>query len=140
MGELREKILLFKAFKFVVLPVIFYAILSSFFPFVQAFVPVHEADICICLFYSQDWRTPNGGSRHFPILSNMETYKSKNVLKAINTVSFYTVNWCFLLVNIIAIYKIRKMKDRLDIRREMTWAVALWSLFDFFQYFFYFIT
>ena len=50
------------------------------------------------------------------------------------------MNWFFLLWNIVAIYKIRKMRDRLDIRKEMTWAVVLWSVFDFLQYVFYFIT
>lgn len=55
-----------------------------------------------------------------------------NLLVGINQASFYAVNWSFLLVNIHAIYKVRKMKDRLDIRMELTWAVALWSFFDFF--------
>jgi len=63
-----------------------------------------------------------------------------NLLVGINQASFYFVNWSFLLVNIHAIYRVRKMKDRLDIRKELTWAVALWSFFDFFQYVFYFLT
>ena len=142
MGELRENVLLCKALKFVVIPICIFAIFGSFFPFVQAFVPVHEADVCICLFYSKDHNISGGdpNGRHFPIMSNVGVNGSKLALEVINTFVFYTVNWCFLLVNIIAIYKIRKMKDRLDIRKEMTWAVALWSTFDFFQYVFYFFT
>ena len=63
-----------------------------------------------------------------------------SALLVINSTTFYAVNWFFLMCNIVAIYRIRKMKDRLDIRKEMTWAVALWSLFDFLQYVFYFFT
>jgi len=54
--------------------------------------------------------------------------------------TFYGLNWSFLFFNICAVWKIRRMNDRLDIRREMTWAVAVWSFFDFFQYLFYFFT
>ena len=32
------------------------------------------------------------------------------------------------------------MRDRLDIRKELSWAVAIWSFFDFFQYIFYYFT
>ena len=39
-----------------------------------------------------------------------------------------------------AVYKIRKMKDRLDIRLEMSWAVCTWAIFDLFQYLFYLFT
>ena len=56
----------------------------------------------------------------------------------LNTTSFYAINWIFLFINILAIYQIRKMKDKLDIRRELTWAVGIWSFFDFFQYVFYY--
>ena len=63
-----------------------------------------------------------------------------DALVGINSSAFYLINWCFLVANISAVYRIRKMKDRLDIRKEMTWVVALWSFFDFFQYVFYFFT
>jgi len=63
-----------------------------------------------------------------------------DVLIGINVSSFYSINWLFLLINILAIFRIRKMKDRLDIRREMIWAVGLWSSFDFLQYIFYFLS
>ena len=50
MGRLREHVLLWNAFKFVIIPTIVIALFSSFFPFAQALVPVHEADSCICIF------------------------------------------------------------------------------------------
>lgn len=73
-------------------------------------------------------------------MSNLSSQANLKALLAINSTTFYAVNWFFLMVNIVAIYRIRKMKDRLDIRLEMTWVVTLWSLFDFFQYIFYFFT
>ena len=63
-----------------------------------------------------------------------------DLLIGINVTSFYLVNWAFLLINILAIFKIRKMKDKLDIRRELVWAVGIWSAFDFLQYTFYFLS
>ena len=138
MSELRENILLWKAFKFVIIPVIICSILGTFWPYMQAFVPVHESDTCVCLFFHQD--SNHGGSRHFPIMGNIDDELSLDILTVSNTLTFYAVNWSFLLVNIIAIYRIRKMRDRLDIRLEMTWAVGIWSGFDALQYVFYFFT
>ena len=65
-------------------------------------------------------------------MSNMSTEANMTALTILNSSTFYSVNWLFLMCNIVAIYRIRKMKDRLDIRLEMTWVVGLWSFFDFF--------
>lgn len=54
MNKLRERNLLCKAIKFVILPVVVLAIFGSVFPYMQAFVPVHESDVCVCLFFTQD--------------------------------------------------------------------------------------
>ena len=58
--------------------------------------------------------------------------KAIDTLLGINVTSFYTVNWIFLFINIHAIFSIRKMNDKLDIRRELNWVVTIWSFFDFF--------
>ena len=63
-----------------------------------------------------------------------------DALKIINTSTFFLVNWVFLFFNIWAVFKIRKMNDRLDIRKEMFLVVTCWSFFDFLQYGFYFLT
>ena len=136
MSKLREKNLLLKAFMFVIIPAFLMALFGSFFPLMQALVPLHESDTCICLFFQKDDRR----ERYFPFLSNTKHKRAWNVLVGINSTTFFLLNWFFLLVIILAIYKIRKMNDRLEIRKEMTWCVAMWSLFDFFQYVFYFFT
>ena len=136
MGKLREHVLLWRAFKFVVVPAMIVALASSFFPFMQALVPVHEGDSCICIFM----KNKDTGRGWYPILNMFsENSTAINLLVAINTTSFYAVNWIFLYVNIHAIYRIRKMTDKLDIRLELTWMVAIWSFFDLFQYIFYFV-
>ena len=97
MHQLREKNLLWKAFKFVVLPFTLMACLGSYFPFMQAIVPVHESDACICLFlYEKNTTTP-----FYPIFSHIsDNEKAFDALVGINSTSFYAVNWFFLLINI----------------------------------------
>ena len=124
MSKLREKNLLCKAIKFVIIPVVLLAILGSIFPYMQALVPVQESSVCVCLFFRKE-------TSFYPIMWYLDTELNLKLLTVINATTFYAVNWLFLLCNIVAIYRIRKMKDRLDIRKEMTWAVGLWSIFDF---------
>ena len=59
------------------------------------------------------------------------------LLNGLSSVSFYVINWIFLFIVIQAVYRIRHMKDRLDIRTEMIYVVVLWFAFDTFQYFFF---
>ena len=71
----------------------------------------------------------------YPILSSFGHNRAQlaiDMLIGINVTSFYTVNWIFLFINIQAIFRIRKMNDKLDIRRELNWVVSIWSFFDFF--------
>ena len=77
----------------------------------------------------------------YPILHALHNKEfARNILVGINVTSFYFVNWIFLLLNILAINGIRKMKDKLEIRRELMWAVGIWSGFDFLQYTFYYLS
>ena len=100
-------------------------------------MPVHEGTSCLCVFLSDD-RENKGW---YPILRAIDnTRLAINILIGINVTSFYLVNWMFLLINIYAIFRIRKMKDKLDIRRELMWAVGIWSSFDFLQYTFYYLS
>ena len=59
------------------------------------------------------------------------------MLSILNLVTFYSVNWIFLMINVWYVFRIRKMDDRLLIRKEMTYVVAVWLIFDSFQYIFY---
>lgn len=138
MSKLRESHLLMTAFKFVILPLAALAAFGCFFPFMYSIVPAHEIDTCICLFFREE--KSYSGNRRFPIIYHMDSKSAYDTLIAINSFSFYSLNWVFILINVIAIYRIRKMRDRLDIRLEMTLAVAIWSVFDFLQYIVYFFS
>lgn len=41
---------------------------------------------------------------------------------------FFGLNWLFLFMNILNVYHVRHIKDRLEIRKEMTIIVIFWSL------------
>jgi len=47
---------------------------------------------------------------------------------------FYFINWLFLMVIIIYIYKIRNIKDDMEIKSELVWICILWCFFCFLQY------
>ena len=34
------------------LPILFFGVLAIYFPFVYAFLPVYESEICVCSFYA----------------------------------------------------------------------------------------
>lgn len=55
----------------------------------------------------------------------------------INTIVFYAVNWIFLMLIVIKLYKIRHIKDKLDVRNEMAYTIAVWTFFSLIQYFFF---
>lgn len=52
MAKLQENALLWICFKYFLLPFYVLGLFGCFFPYVYAFVPVHEADLCICSFYN----------------------------------------------------------------------------------------
>ena len=133
MSQLREKVLLWKSFWYVGVPSLVAAAFGSAFPFFQAFLPVHESDTCLCVYFSNQ---EEHGSRYL-ILKNLPDNVVFGLLNGLSSVSFYVINWIFLFIVIRAVYRIRHMKDRLDIRIEMTYVVILWFAFDTLQYFFF---
>ena len=50
---LSEGNLILVAMVFFFIPICGIGILSMFFPFVYALMPVHESELCICSFYHQ---------------------------------------------------------------------------------------
>lgn len=60
-------------------------------------------------------------------------------LRVVNIGIFFGLNWVFLLMIIMSVFHVRHIKDRLDIRKEMTLMVVTWALFSMLQYFWYLI-
>lgn len=48
---------------------------------------------------------------------------------------FYFVNWIFLLLLVLMLYRIRHIRDKLAIREELALLTAIWTLFCIVQYF-----
>lgn len=62
---------------------------------------------------------------------------NKSFLLILNTIMFYSVNWVFLVSNILMFYKIRHIKDKIKIRDEMAWIISVDLVFSIAQYFFF---
>ena len=60
-------------------------------------------------------------------------------MKGINVMMFFGLNWLFLLMLIISVYHVRHIRDRLEIRREMTLVVIFLSTLCLCQYIWYLI-
>lgn len=131
MEKLKEINLIKTIVKYTLLAALF-AFLGCIFPYMQAILPVHENDTCLCIYFYQLGDTENMVLR-YPILSIADR-ESANfyAINILSSFSFYLVNWLFLFLNIQAVFRIRHMKDRLGIKREMTLIVGLWSFFDAF--------
>ena len=130
MGQLKEKTLLLNG-KWYLLACLVMSFIGCVYPFGQAISPVHEGDICICYYFVQrnlaHQYTLFGG---YPILNMFRDNQiAFNVLRAINMVTFYSLNWVFLFIMIYSVFKIRHNKDRLEIRSEMRAVAVLWSFF-----------
>lgn len=130
MMKLRESKLITRSLLWVLPWFLILALGGSYFPFIQALVPVHESDSCLCVFYF-DYQ--NGA--WFPLLNAIRQITNPfQILSLLNLLTFYFVNWVFLVINLWYVFRIRKMDDRLLIRREMTAVVIVWLIFDSLQY------
>ena len=61
------------------------------------------------------------------------------ILNTINIVSFFVVNFAFLFLMLNSVWKIRHIRDRLDIKQEMTYIVGFWSFYSLLQYLGFFV-
>ena len=127
MTNLREETLIKKGFKYFLLPNAVLGALACFFPLVYLLIPVHEADQCLCSYY----KSLLDGSRTFWVINAESNYL---VLRGSNTASFILVNWCFLVVLLYMIYRIRHIHDDTMIRMECVWIVFTWVSLSFVQY------
>jgi len=100
-------------------------VLSLFFPLFYAIVPAFESGLCMCTI------TTSSISVAIIPISKIAPYL------IINTIMFYGVNWMFLLLNILMLYAIRHINDRLKVREEMGYIVKTWTFFCYAQYLLY---
>lgn len=108
-------------------PLYIAGLLGFFFPWVYAFVPVHASELCMCSFYVKQ----ANGSRNYPFLNDNMLIP----ILEINQVSFYIVNFAFMLALIVMAYRIRHIHDNTHISKECSVIVLWWMVCSFFQYF-----
>ena len=51
-----------------------------------------------------------------------------------NSISFYLINWCSLLILIWLVYRIRHTRDDTNLKRECVCIVAIWVFCSVCQY------
>ena len=54
------------------------------------------------------------------MIFNADSQSDFLYLQIINTICFFGLNWVFLFMNIRNVWHVRHIKDRLEIRKEMT--------------------
>ena len=108
------------------IPSVIAASIASYSPLFQAFLPVHESDTCLCAYYA----TEHTKNQPHGIPAHMKDQSFYELVSSLSSVSFYALNWIFLFIIIRAVFQIRHMKDRLEIRLEMFFVVILWLIFD----------
>ena len=77
--------------------------MGFFLPFFYALLPVHEADICLCAFY--DLKV-NGNNAYIALTDNDFLF-----LQVLNDLSFYGVNFVFIVGLIYMVHEIRHIND-----------------------------
>lgn len=117
MSSLKEQVILKKVYLYFLGPSLLLGISALFLPLVYALVPAHESGDCICKL----------GLNHFSLIP-----VNKDVLLVTNTLMFYAVNWVFLLLLCLMLNRIRHIKDKLQIRDEMGYQIAILTFFDVF--------
>ena len=115
-------------------PLLAFGVLAIFYPYVYAFLPVDETELCVCSFYKI---LADKGKGTFLVLNRPEQY---NTLQLINNTSFYILNWIVLALLIWMVYKIRKMDDETLIKKETVTIVAIWLFASFSQFTAFFVT
>jgi len=101
-------------------------VLGCFFPWAYSFIPIHASEICLCSFYSKQ----SNGYRNYLFLHDYDFIP----LQIINQLSFYLVNFLFLVGLIVMVYTIRHINDNSKIKLECLVIVAWWMLISLFQF------
>ena len=91
------------------LPNIALGILALISPYIYMLVPVYETVQCY-EYYNLD---------------NTMCYIIES-----NLCIFFIVNWAQTLVLVLLLYKIRNVKDELNLKKELSIIIALWLIFS----------
>ena len=116
-GKLSEKRIIAVGFVFFFMPFLSFGVLAIYFPFVNAFLPVYESEICVCSFFEE-----HAAGRGF-LIFNMD---NATVLEDINRSIYYVANAAGLLIIIFMVFRIRHVTDETLIKKECALIVFVW--------------
>ena len=116
MKRLDEKWLICAALKFCFIPCFVFVLISSYFPYPQALIPAVDSVYCMCHYLNPRFDVWYENLMIF----NADSQSDFLYLQIINTICFFGLNWVFLFMNIRNVWHVRHIKDRLEIRKEMT--------------------
>lgn len=125
MAGLQEGYLLKRIFM-VQLPLLVVGILALFFPWVNAFLPTHMSDICLCSFYYEKFVT---SEHRYPFLEAQDF----KYMSEMNLLIIFGSQFFFLTALIQMTYKIRHCNDDTKIKTECAQIVSWWGLISLFQ-------
>ena len=100
------------------------AIISMFSPYIYAIVPVHESDVCMCNFYINKKSSSFGKA-----MLQISTEEGFYVMQLINIISYYLVNYMFLIGLIYMSFMIRHIKENLSLVKEIYQVITAWNIF-----------
>lgn len=95
------------------------SVLALFSPLAFSILPLHGADICLCLFFDHKAESK---WRKYPVL----TTDSYQTLQVVSTLSLYSFGYAVIIAFVHAVYKIRHLNDNTLISRECMFVVGWW--------------
>lgn len=111
----REPHLLKVVLLFIALPLLAFSILAFFVPYVFTVVPVLESQSC--------WN-------YFTVQSSMRMDSIPCGMKLTNALMFIIFNWIEIIGYVLLFWLIRKIKNELNVKREIQIVLLFWSIFS----------
>jgi len=116
MQSLSEDNLIKRSLLYVNLPAILLGIVGYFVPYIYAFIPVPNSAICFCSLFFKENEDDKLFNNNFIVLDGL------------NIFSFYGINFGFICVLSLMVWRIRKIKDSTLISRECTTIIGVWLI------------
>lgn len=121
MNNLQENAIIKRVMIFLT-PGLILGFMGFFLPFFYAILPVHEADICLCDFYSRKL----AGTNAYVALTNTDFL----FLQTVNDLSFYGINYAWSIGLLLMVYQIRHINDSTKIKNECTVIIGFWTFLN----------
>ena len=117
--RLRENRVIVHFFFNIFVPMTVFSLLGIFSPYVYTLMPVYQSGSCWTHFFQQGLVPPN---------------ENHCLLLHINIYVFIVVNWVFLSSLVLIYWKIRNIRNELNIKKEILFVMFAWGFFSLLYY------